>query len=229
MNLLGSGKEGNVYLLQNKKIIKHRKVNSDDKEYKIQHILYQIVPESIIRPIDQFRTLNGKPIFLMDYLNAKPIKELITNPQSFKDFPTIMIELLCKVMKILDKIHTKLPSFRHNDLHVENVMVTEDKKVYIHDFGYSRVDIPGVNHMKIFNNSGIVPHNDIRYDYHYFLNTCHYWSPQNSKLRKIIEAVLPPEYLTHESEFVNRFRLRPNMEYPGLPSRSKLVKIFCVK
>ena len=95
MNKLASGQEGNVYLLNNKKILKHRKINTDDKEFKIQQILYGIVPEHIIKPIDQFRTLNGKPIFLMDYLRAKTFKEFVSNPESFRDFPNIMIEFFC--------------------------------------------------------------------------------------------------------------------------------------
>ena len=227
MNKIASGQEGNVYLLNNKKIIKHRRVNTDDKEFRIQQILYSVCPESIIRPIDQFRTLNGKPIFLMDYLRAKTFKEIINSPQNFKDFPHIMMDLLCKVMKALDKIHKVYPSFRHNDLHGENVMVTADQEVFITDFGKARMDIPGVNHMSIYDDFGIVPNNDIRYDYHLFINTAYVLGPP--KLRKIIEAVIPPDYLGAETPMIKNFRLRPGMKHEKLPSRSKLVKIFCVK
>tara|TARA_B110000977_G_scaffold201179_1_gene294576 strand:- start:75 stop:767 length:693 start_codon:yes stop_codon:yes gene_type:complete len=229
MNKLASGQEGNVYLLNNKKILKHRKINTDDKEFKIQQILYGIVPEHIIKPIDQFRTLNGKPIFLMDYLRAKTFKEFVSNPESFRDFPNIMIELLCKVMTVLDRIYKIYPSFRHNDLHGENIMITEDQSVYIADFGKSRMDLTGVDHMDVYENYGIVPISDPRYDYHFFINNCYLLSPPGSKIKTMIELVIPPEYLGRESPFINNFRLRPYMEHKNLPKRSKLVKIFCAK
>jgi tRNA A-37 threonylcarbamoyl transferase component Bud32 len=227
MNKIASGAEGNVYVLQNKKILKHRKINTDDKEYKIQHILYEIVPKSIIRPIDQFRTLNGNPMFLMDYLNAKSFKELILNPDSFDNFPNIMLDIVCKVMKTLDKIHHKYPSFRHNDLHGDNVMITPDQDVYIIDFGKSRMDLEGVNHMSVYEEFGIVPLNDIRYDYHLFINTVYLHAPP--KIRKIIEMVIPLEYLQFESDVVQNFRLRSEINHKNLPSRKKKKKIFCVK
>ena len=227
MNKIASGQEGNVYLTNNRKIIKHRRVNTDDKEFRIQQILYQVIPKNIIRPIDQFRTLNGKPIFLMDYLRAKTFKEIISDPNSFNDFPTIMISLLCKVMVALDKIHKVYPSFRHNDLHAENIMITEDQEVFITDFGKSRIELPSVDHMLVYEDFGIVPDNDQRYDYHLFINTVYMLGPP--KVKKIIEIVIPLEYLGFETECVKNFRLRPGMKHEKLPSRSKLVKIFCVK
>lgn len=227
MNKIASGAEGNVYLLNNKKILKHRRTNTDDKEFRIQQILYSVCPESIIRPIDQFRALNGKPIFLMDYLNAKSFKEIILKPDSFEHFPNVMMTILCKVMKALDKIHKVYPSFRHNDLHGENIMITQEQEVYIADFGKARMDLPGVDHMLVYEDFGIVPQNDIRYDYHLFINTAHMLGPP--QLKKIIEMVIPPEYLGIETSMIKNFRLRPDMKHEKLPSRSKLVKIFCVK
>ena len=227
MNRIASGQEGNVYVTNNRKVLKHRRINNDDKEFRIQQILYQVVPKNIIRPIDQFRTLNGKPIFLMDYLRAKTFKEIITNPKSFDDFPTIMLSLLCKVMVTLDKIHRVYPTFRHNDLHGENIMITQEQEVFITDFGKARMDLPGVDHMAVYEEFGIVPNNDQRYDYHLFINTAHMLGPP--KLKKIIEMIIPQEYLGLESEYILNFRLRPGMKHDNLPSRSKLVKIFCVK
>lgn len=229
MNKIAGGEEGNVYLLKNKKIIKHRKINTDDKEFRIQQILYQIIPDHIVRPIDQFRTLNGKPIFLMDYLNAKTFKEIAKEPENYENFPDIITSLLCKVMRALDKVHRVYPTFRHNDLHSENVMITENQEVFLMDFGKARMDLPGVNHMSIYNNYGIVPHNDIRYDYHFFINNVYIHAPPDSKVKKMIEIVMPSEYLGSESAVIKNYRLRSGMEHPKLPSRSKLVKIFCVK
>ena len=163
----------------------------------------------------------------MDYLNAKPFKEFISNPNSFEDFPNIMLSIMCKVLKTLDKIHRTYPSFRHNDLHGDNIMITPEQKVYIVDFGESRMDLEGVDHMGVYEDFGIVPHNDIRYDYHLFIHTVYLIAPP--KVRKIIELVIPPQYLEFESEVVKNFRLRPDMEHKNLPSRNKLVKIFCVK
>lgn len=217
MKKIAGGQEGNVYLLNNKKIIKHRKINTDNKEFRIQHILYNEFPEHIIRPLDQFRTLNGKPIFLMNFLNAK----------NFKNFPNITRELVCKVLSALDDIHKKFPSFRHNDLHAGNVMVTRDEKVYITDFGKARMDLPGVDHMSIYPDYGIVPNNDQRYDYHFFINSVYFASPP--ALKKIIDIALPPEYIGKDTSKLQNFRLRPGVDHSKLPSRKKLVKIFCIK
>lgn len=165
----------------------------------------------------------------MDYLNAKPFKDFVSDPKSFEQFPNIMIDLLCKTLSALDRIHKVYPSFRHNDLHGENVMITADQRVYLVDFGKSRMDLPSVDHMSIYDEFGIVPHNDIRYDYHLFINNCYLLSPPDSKIKKMIELVIPKNYLGFESDVIKNFRLRPNMEHSTLPSRNKLVKIFCVK
>jgi serine/threonine protein kinase len=216
MNILGSGSEGNVYLLKNKKVLKHRKSNKNNKEFRIQQMLYAVAPESIIRPIDQFRTLNGHPIFLMDYLNAK----------NTISYPNITRSLICDVLKILDKIHKVYPSFRHNDLNPTNVLITSDGKPYINDFGLSFIDLPMMNYVKVSEKYGIVPGNDIRYDYHFFINSLHFYT-KDEKIKKLIEKALPPEYIGMESPYVNMFRLRHDVKHTNLPSRTNLIKIFC--
>lgn len=216
MNKIASGAEGDIYVLQGKKILKHRKVNSDDKEFRIQQILYQHFPEFIIRPIDQFRTLNGKPIFLMDFLNAS----------NFAVFPNISKKLVCQVLKNLEKIHKKFPNFRHNDLHLGNIMITKDEKTYINDFGKATIsDIPTVNHLNMYPDYGIVPNNDQRYDYHLFINSV--FGLGIEEINKIILEHIPPEYLGFTSRYIHNYRLRPDVEHTDLPSRTKLVKIFC--
>lgn len=214
MKKISSGQEGNVYLL-NKKILKHRKVNTNNKEFRIQQVLHSNFPKHIIRPVDQFRTLNGKPLFLMDFLNAK----------NFVQFPNISKKICCDVLTILSKIHKKYPNFRHNDLHGRNIMVTCDEKVYITDFGKSYIDLPQMNHLQIYPDYGIVPGNDQRYDYHFFINIVYFLGIP--ELQKLIEHVMPPEYLGMETPFVKNFRLRYDVKHDKLPSRTELVKIFC--
>ena len=179
-------------------------------------MLYSIVPNSIIRPIDQFRTLNGHPIFLMDYLNSKNITS----------YPKLSCSLICDVLKTLDKIHRVYPSFRHNDLNPTNVLITPQGKPYINDFGLSFIDLPMMNYVKVSEEYGIVPGNDIRYDYHFFINSLYFFT-KDKDIKKRIENGIPPEYLGMTSKYINMYRLRHNVSHPNLPSRTKLIKIFC--
>jgi hypothetical protein len=215
MNRIASGAEGNVFQIKNKTILKQRKKNSDNKEFRIQQVLYPVAPHSIVRPIDQFRTLQGDPVFLMDFLDAS----------NFKEFPHVTRHLVCQVLEVLARIHRKYPSFRHNDLHLNNVMVTAQGKPYIVDFGLAYIDLPMMNHVTSWPDYGIVVGNDQRYDYHFFIN-CVYLMGIPA-LSKLIERVMPPEYLGQNSPVIHNFRLRWNVKHTHLPSRRQLIKIFC--
>ena len=118
--------------------------------------------------------------------------------------------LVHKVITNLEKIHKKIPTFRHHDLHLHNVMVMKGKDVKLMDFGLATLQ--GVNNpnIKTFKqNWGVFPESHHMYDAHLFLNSLY----GKGVMRRAIESLLPKEYLTENSDRVKNFRLRSDVNH----------------
>lgn len=133
--------------------------------------------------------------------------------------------LVYRVLLELKKIHNKFPSFRHNDLHVDNVLI-KGKEPFIFDF-----ELANWHGNPIFDNVykkdyGIFSGNNPMYDFHFFINSCAADLPKRFKDKAL--SVFPKEYITGNSSVVKNFRLRYDVNHKNLPTMDQVIQAFYV-
>lgn len=146
-----------------------------------------------------------------EFLEGQPFGKLL--PKLNKD-PRKIRSIVIQVLKILKTLHEKNSSFRHNDLHLENIFITAGGKVRIIDFGLgfsNSIKNPEVN------NSGsyLVPYGIYRgnpkmYDVHFFLNSLfNHKKHLDDSTRKFIGDIIPAKYLGVNGTHIYAARLKP--------------------
>ena len=158
--------------------------------------------------------------------------------------------ILFQVIWTLSELYKKFPSFRHNDLHIDNVFVddrvtTKGSVLYgnfllpnigmnavIGDFGFANMQADGFRNTKVQSGEftrgyGIAVNSDHRYDVHFFLNDI-YQTSKNQGVKNFIKRHFPVEYLTRTSRAVENNRLRYGVDHSKLPTFDQLLgdKIF---
>jgi len=146
-----------------------------------------------------------------EFLEGQSFGKLL--PKLNKD-PKKIRSIVIQVLKILNTLYEKNSTFRHNDLHLDNIFITAGDKVRIIDFGlgFSKsIKNPEVN------NSGgyLVPYGIYRgnpkmYDVHFFLNSLfNHRKHLDDSTRKFIEDVIPAKYLGVNGTHIYAARLKP--------------------
>ena len=153
--------------------------------------------------------------------------------------------LLFQVIWTLAELHKKFPTFRHNDLHLDNVFIDDrvttkgsirygafavpniGMSAVIGDFGFANMQTEGFRNQKVQSGEykydyGIATDNNPMYDIHFFLNDLHMTS-KDEKVKRFINRHFPADYLTSESPMVNKNRLRYGVDHSRLPSFDQLL------
>ena len=128
-----------------------------------------------------------------------------------------------KTFLALKKIHEKYPSFRHNDLHVDNVLIKGDQPL-LYDFELSNWHGNPIFDSKFKRDYGIYPGNNPMYDFHFFVNSISADLPARFKEKAL--TVFPPEYLVQNSQVVRDFRLRQDVKHTSLPTMDQVIQAF---
>jgi serine/threonine protein kinase len=162
-------------------------------EYNIQKALYKVAPRHIPKPIKFFEqnlfvpvsaftsrrtnifNYSKQMVMYTEYAHGGTLKSWLRK-MGDRITDKVMADLIRQVIGTLKTIHTKYPEFRHNDLHLGNILVDDTgKKVrfLLTDFGLSRLTKHGSNpaiNSGSYRNSGISNLTSSKYDTHYFLN-----------------------------------------------------------
>jgi serine/threonine protein kinase len=146
----------------------------------------------------------------------------------------IMSNIISDILGALFKIQKKYPYFRHNDLHMQNVFVT-DRGFLIGDFGWARLKKSGTNPAVNTANGtktasfwGVGPSTDERYDQHLFLNELLDWAQKHSpvdhpKAIAFLKMAVPPGYRGSKDFHVSEWRLKYGDPCTGLPSLAQIL------
>jgi serine/threonine protein kinase len=217
-------------------------------EYTIQKALYKIAPRHIPKPIKFFDQnlfvpistfTNRRPsvfnykkqmVMYTEYAHGGTLKSWMRKMGS-RITDKAMADMVRQVIGTLRTIHSKYPEFRHNDLHLGNVLVDDTgKKVrfLLTDFGLSRLTKRGSNpviNSGSYRNSGISNSTSYKYDAHYFLNALD--SEITSGLpqtRAFLDRMLPGTYRGANTNKVTSYRLKNGASNAGLPSFTDILK-----
>ncbi len=132
-------------------------------------------------------------------------------------------DLVLKVFKTLRRVHKKFPSFRHNDLHVDNVLV-KNGVPQLYDFELSNWHGNPIFDNVFKQDYGIYVGNSPMYDFHFF--TISIVSEAPKKFKKTALSVFPPEYLVENSSVCKNWRLRSDVAHKKLPTMDQVIDAF---
>ena len=167
-----------------------------------------------------FKSCNDEDVLYFEYIEGETLEQWMKKYQSSDDYRVLISRLIGN----LKRIHQKYPKFRHHDLHWKNILVLEDNKPIIIDFGMAMIE--GIRNPIVtegdFKNAGIYSGSHYMYDAHYILNIIRGFT-KNRLVRKFIEDLFPKKYLKNESNVVLQSRLRP-VKHEGLPTYDDILK-----
>ena len=175
---------------------------------------------------------NGCNILLNKKIDSNFLKLIDNNATNIEEF---IDSILFQIIFTLYKIYIIYPSFRHNDLHMKNIIIYSkknernsyyniDNNIFLikKKFGLKIIDfeLSSINQIifnkyidnKCFYNTyGLSNETKPDYDLHFFLNILY----NNTKVNKYKEFVLryiPSEYLFNNNICVNNWRLRKRLK-----------------
>jgi hypothetical protein len=234
-----------------------KKIQIQEVEFQIQKALYKINNVNIAQPYAYFTCDNfiknsnftGNRNANKDYSKQLiMVSEYISNGALYKYLDKTvsrlqdkhLLNMIRQVLVTLHNIQIKYPEFRHNDLHLGNILVKPSytpgtilsyPTMVLADFGFSRLKKSGSNPMvnsQVYANSwGIGPNTDIRYDSHFFMNEFRKWlSPKAAKFpqtAKFLNEAIPEGYRNDNDIYTHNSRLKYGIQYPGLKTIGQLL------
>jgi serine/threonine protein kinase len=234
-------------------------------EYKIQSALYKVVPENIPKPIapiidcksflspselmsksavvNKEKDYSSQTLMFSEYIPYGPLPyylDKIAVSKRLRLNDSLMKSFIFQVLFALYKIRKVYPGFRHNDLHLDNILVkpgTPYPVAVINDFGFSTLgnantQNPLVNKGNFAKNWGIGAKTTPDYDVHLFLNELRKWCDKNKdkavdKFRNtllFLNDKVPAGYREENNTYTMRMRLKYNINYPGFPSVKQILR-----
>ena len=183
-------------------------------EFDTQKALHKEFPNFVPDVYDGVQCDDG---FFMysEYVKGGSLKSYKNDPNLEKYVYKILVDL-----KIL---HEKHPSFRHNDLHVDNVLM-RGKTPLVYDFEFANWHGNPLFDAVFKKDYGIYSGNHPMYDVHFFINSvCAEFS---SKFKTKALSVFPPEYIMSDSPVVKNWRLRYDVSHKNLPTMDDVIRVF---
>lgn len=220
-------------------------------EFEIQSAVHGAAPAGVVEVYKHEKCIDFIPPVAMNMSNVQNARKYDKSKQSIifmeycsggsltkwldskKQTDTVLHNVITSVLKTLNKIKIKFPEFRHNDLHMENIFVT-DRGFLIGDFGWARLKKMGTNPAVNTANRtgtagawGIGPKTDARYDAHCFLNNLRSWASRKGgfpKAMAFLDEAVPAGYRGPADTHVKEWRLKYEDPCPGLPTIEELLK-----
>ena len=227
---IGKGKYGVVnsgYLnkaMTNRVVVKTQKRNTGIFECGITKYIHSLDPDHVMGVRECMA--NGRMV--SEYLHGGPFSSWVKkNKSMIKD--EHMQDFLKQLIMSLQKIHRKCPSFRHHDLHLDNVFIDDTAPLSKYKYGIRMVigdmglactsKFPNPEYDAEFKKDwGIYTESDYMYDLHLFFNGLHpvvYELPNNLvKTMAFLMDVLKDGYMYEKNTHVNNFRLKPGATLP---------------
>lgn len=164
------------------------------REYIIQKKLAKTFPGSIPRV---YKYKDG-----MIHMEKVKGPTLFTYIQKASD--ASILRIIGKTLRLLSNIKVSFPKFRHNDLHLKNVMIHRSNPIMI-DFGLAGSTVYNKEY-------GLSKKTSPLYDIHYFLNSVFTQVRKRAdvvpKSYKWLLNALPTGYRGANTKYIKNYRLR---------------------
>jgi tRNA A-37 threonylcarbamoyl transferase component Bud32 len=141
--------------------------------------------------------MKKKLIYLKMYKN-KSLRDFISR------HPVSLSKLIKRVKRMITLIQRKFPLFRHNDLHLKNIIVDDRNRLRLTDFELTRL---GKRTPRIIPSFGITNRLNPDYDFHCFLNSLRSYLLRRKLSPVIVHKYLSPGYRGKTGKYVRNFRM----------------------
>lgn len=188
----------------------------DEHEITVQKNMKKAFPSIVPAVYNSVRCFDGFYMY-SEFIDEGTLKKHKNDPRADK--------LVHKVFLELRDIHNKIPWFRHNDLHVDNVLIKGNTPL-IYDFGFANWHGNPMFDANLRRDYGIYAGNHPMYDFHFFINSISADLPKRFKDKAL--SVFPSEYIGENSNVVKNWRLRSDVKHPRLPTMDQVIQAFSV-
>lgn len=186
----------------------------DEHEYTVQKNMKKAFPSIVPDVFEGVKCFDGFYMY-SEFIEGGTLKQHKSD--------TNIDKLVHKVFIELKDIHEKFPSFRHNDLHVDNVLIKGNTPL-IYDFGFANWHGNPMFDAGLKRDYGIYAGNHPMYDFHFFINSISADLPKRFKDKAL--SVFPKEYIGENSSVVKNWRLRSDVKHPNLPIMDQVIRAF---
>ena len=247
--VLGKGAEGVAFVgcvdRDCKKMVVIKAAHKGLKlEYNIMKKIFKFSPH-IVTPYMIVKCEREEMLY-QEYANGGDLLDVITKHHAIMS-PTHVKTIIFQILVTLATLKKKVPSFKHNDMHLKNILLDLSFKTtgsikygtsfvpniglraLITDYGFANmnnVPNPTVVSKRYAGEFGIAPDSDRMYDTHLFLNALYI---EFSKYPDFVEALefitsaVPAKYLGSETTHVRNSRLIYGGTHSDFPSFLKLL------
>ena len=247
-NEIGAGEYGKVYkACINDKCLDKIAVKNSNSNMSAEYLITKKLEKLGVPTMYGYDKCGNRDFLFSEFINGVTLKSFLQKRKNKMD-PDEMKSIIIQVLYILYTIHKKYPSFRHHDLHLDNVMILRKRnsttkkleiggtsvefddaklEVKLMDFGLATMNgviNPIVRKSETFKKDyGIYPGSNEMYDVHLFLSSLYSSSAYLPKMKKFIEDIFTNAYLVEKSGVVNEFRLRSDVIHK-LPTYEEIFK-----
>ena len=219
---LGEGQYGAVFYgcLEDKCNTKIAMKVTDEPTAKMEYRIAEKLKGMGVPRMYHFKKCGPDDVLYFEYVKGQTLQEWMKSPRSLDQYRSLISQLI----RNLKRIHEKYPTFRHHDLHWNNILVLEGNKPIMIDFGMSTIE--GIRNPNVtsgdYKNDGIYVGSHYMYDAHYILNIIQF-STDKPQVKKFVRDLFSKEYLAKNSNVVTSRRLRL-MRHTGLPTYDDILK-----
>lgn len=274
---LGEGQSSKVYAAVNsnkrsmavKVTVRDTRFNVQpcEIEYTVMSRLHDIVPSSVPATYGGSWCRNFKPgafkrnaykpdtsqqyVMKMEFFPRGDLHKMLEQFHKQRKLTNEMLRVvIAQVLSSLRQIQKRIPSFRHNDLHLHNILIGDMPRgnvsyyngygipslgfrCIIYDFNLSTmagVNNPLISDPRLKSDYGIYPGNSDKYDLHFFLNSMLDWVTKNGRggayndTKDFLIRSLPMGYHGRSDAKVQNFRLKPNVSTNSMASLELIMK-----
>jgi len=175
------------------------------------------------------RDVHRQAVIFMERADGGTMKQWLRDP---KRTDKEVLDAIHTILVTLHRILKTHPEFRHNDLHLDNILMFK-KVPKIADFGWARIKKTGTNpavNTALANGTagrfGIGPDTDARYDSHLFLNEIrrHITAAKFPRAWQFLSRAVPVGYREFRDTYTIDGRLKYGTTFPDLPTLDQLLK-----
>ena len=175
------------------------------------------------------RDVHRQAVIFMERADGGTMKQWLRDP---KRTDKEVLDAIHTILVTLHRILKTHPEFRHNDLHLDNILMFK-KVPKIADFGWARIKKTGTNpavNTALANGTaarfGIGPDTDARYDSHLFLNEIrrHITAAKFPRAWQFLSRAVPVGYREFRDTYTIDGRLKYDTTFPDLPTLDQLLK-----
>jgi hypothetical protein len=188
----------------------------DEHEFIVQKNMKQAFPNIVPDVYESKKCFDGFYMY-SEFIEDGTLKKRKNDPR--------IDTFVHKVFLELKEIHKKIPWFRHNDLHVDNVLI-KGQTPLIYDFGFANWHGNPMFDQGLKRDYGIYAGNHPMYDFHFFVNSISADLPKRFKDKAL--SVFPKEYIGEKSSVVKNWRLRSDVKHPNIPTMDQVIKAFSI-